>query len=149
MVSFSVVLYCRLISYDRNRNFANEPVQITAPTKPIDWPTIGFRQLMNNSRSECPPLTAELIQSYFATWLGYDQPDVNIPALRKGKLLFLSCIVNNQTTVCIWNETRSTTYRFRANLELLAGDIVILLYIQVLIAFSRIRTTGRSVWCHE
>lgn len=87
MVSFSVVLYCRLISYDRNQNFANEPVQITAPTKPTDWPTIGFRQLMNNSRSECPPLTAELIQSYFATWLGYDQPDVNIPALRKGKLL--------------------------------------------------------------
>jgi len=96
---------------------------------------LAFRQLMNNSRSECPPLTEELIQSFFATWLGYDQPDVNIPALRKGKLLLESkrveaCSMQKSDEASFFSGIvraamkRKVSYNVKIKVTSITGDIV-------------------------
>ena len=54
----------RLISFDLNNNFQNDPISIPEPIPMPNWPNQGFKSLTESDRELVPAVSREQIEMY-------------------------------------------------------------------------------------
>ena len=99
-------MFCRLESYERNDNFANDPV-ILPPSVMPDWPDGGFRQLQQAHHHLMPAILEGHVVGYFHYRVACDQQlNSDIQAVTKGKAL----VVAKHVQTCSWLTDGTSVY---------------------------------------
>jgi hypothetical protein len=92
-----------LEAYDRNQNFISDPVILPEPLS-ADWPTAGFRQLVEDHKSILPKITSEQIEAYFIyrlagkiLWTHNHNENKNLKKNNYYLLITSKCTISNMT----------------------------------------------------